>query len=132
MAWSPGETIDVVIAQARHLLDHVQIIDYDLDEQRALIKLEGQWAGYRIFVSEVYRSNETVRYAYYVLSEDNRHIHRFDNSGDRLAIQLKYGADWKGHQHEEIPHQHDVNRKVTLTPAPMTFETFVEWLINNL
>jgi len=132
MAWSSQEIVNHLIAQVRQALVEVRIIDIDTDEHRTLVKLEGRWQNYRLIVSEVHRSDETVRYTYYALDENNNHIHRFDNAGDKKALKLRYGADWKAHQYEEIPHQHDTEGIVTLTATPMTFERFVEWLTNSL
>ncbi len=110
----------------------LNVYDYDQELLRAVIKLEGIWKNYRVIMSEVHRADGTTCYAYYVLTQDNQLVHGFDNSGDRTAVKLRYGTDWKSHQHEEIPHQHDAKGSITLTPVPMTFETFIEWLIDNL
>lgn len=132
MAWPPEKHIQTVIAQAEQVLTEVRIIRHNVNSSRALIDLEGIWQSYRIVVSEIHRPDGTRRYTYYVLDKDNQHIHRFDNTGDKKAIELRYGADWKAHQYEEIPHQHDMKGDVTLTPIPMTFEMFIEWLSDNL
>ena len=108
------------------------LYDYDQELLRAVIKLEGIWKNYQIIVSEVHRADGTTRYAYYIFTHDNQLIHGFDNSGDRTAVKPRYGPDGKPHQHEEIPHQHDPKGNVTLTPGPMRFETFIEWLLDNL
>ncbi len=132
MAWPPGEHIENVIAQAKELLTDVRILRHDVSQVRAIIDLEGEWKGYRIIVSEVHRAKGGVRYAYYVLDTHHRIIHAFDNSPDTLAIKQKYGANWKSYRYAEVPHQHDAEGNLTLPPMPMTFETFVEWLTNNL
>jgi hypothetical protein len=120
------------MAQARQILTDVHIIRQDVDEGRALVNFEGKWREYRVTVQEIHRADGSMRYSYYILNKNNRLVCGFDNSPDRSAIQLRYGLDWIAHQHEEIPHQHDANHKVTLTATPMTFETFVEWLRGNL
>ena len=133
MAWPAEAHFRTLIAQARQWLTDVYIIEYDVTSPiRAILKLEGTWHRYRLIVSEIHRPDNTVRYAYYVLDQNNRHVHRFDNSSDKRAIRLRYGADWKGHQYEEVPHQHDATGNVTLSPTPMTFEIFIEWLADNL
>ena len=132
MAWPPGKHIETIIAQAQQALADVRIVRHDLGLRRALIDLEGSWNNYRIIVSEIHRADETVRYAYYVLDVNNQLLHGFDNSPDTQVVKLRYGLDWKPHLHEEIPHQHDANRNLTLTKESMTFSNFIEWLTNNL
>ena len=63
MAWPPGKHIETVITQAKTLLTHVQIIRHDISQSRAIIDLEGDWAGYRIIVSEIHRPRRGARYA---------------------------------------------------------------------
>jgi hypothetical protein len=132
MAWPPGEHIEVLVAQAKQLLTDVSVVRHDVSLNRALIDLEGQWFGYRIVVSEIHRADSSMRYAYYVLGNDNQLVHGFDNSPDARAIRQRYKARWKSHIHEEVPHRHDANRNLVLTPEPMTFEAFVEWITQNL
>jgi hypothetical protein len=132
MAGTLGENIEILIAQAQQVLADVYIIRQDADESRSLINLEGRWGDYRIIAQEIHRADGSMRYSYYILDKNNRLVYGFDNSPDKSAIQLYYGVNWQVHQSEEIPHQHDANHKVTLTTVPMTFETFVKWLVSNL
>jgi hypothetical protein len=132
MAWPSGKHIEALIDKARQILADVRIIRYDVSLQRALIDLEGQWGDYRVVVSEIHRANGSVRYAYYVLDGENQLVHGFDNSPDTLAVRLRYGVDWKSHFHEEVPHQHDADRNLALTMAPMTFDIFIEWLMESV
>lgn len=132
MAKTPTENIEALIAQAQQILTDVHLIRKDVDEGRDLVNLEGKWRDYRVIIQEIHRADGSIRYSYYVLDKNNRLVCGFDNSPDRSAIQLRYGLDWPAHQHEEIPHQHEANRKVTLTTTPMTFEIFVEWMKDNL
>jgi hypothetical protein len=131
MAGSSSEIINALIAEAKQALTDFKLIDRDVNEKRALIKFEGQWQKYRLVISEVHRPDGTRRYTYYVLNRNNKHIHRFDNAGDKKAIKLRYGPNWKSHQHTEIPHQHNAHGQITLTEV-MTFETFIQWLKDNL
>ena len=132
MAWSPGEHIEAVITQAKAFLRDVQIIRYDVSPSRAIIDLEGNWNEYRIIISEMHRQDRSVRYAYYALNDQNRLVHAFDNSPDNVAIKQKYELNWKSHIHAEVPHQHDSEGNLKLTALPITFETFVIWLTDNL
>jgi len=122
--------IEKLITQARQLLKNLHIHRYDVDEYRALVRLEGKWYQYRVFITMIYRTNETTRYSYHVLDKQNKHVHRFDNSADKTAIKLRHQTDWKLHQHEETPHQHDAQGKITLTES-ISFEGFVAWLSDN-
>ncbi len=133
MAWPSGKHFETLIAQAYHVLSEVRLIRHDVGLHRALIDLEGQWGvDYRVIASEVHRADGSVRYAYYILDTDNQLQYGFDNSPDIQAVKLHYGAEWKAHLHEEIPHQHDADGNLTLTPDPMTFEIFLNWLVNHL
>ena len=133
MAWPAEQHFNVLIAQAQQWLVDINIVERDTSSPvRAVLKFEGAWQQYRIVVSEIHRSDNTVRYAYYVLGKRNQHIHRFDNSSDKRAIRLRYGADWVNHQHEEIPHRHNAQGDVVLTSVPMTFALFIEWVIDSL
>lgn len=132
MAWPPGKHIENLIFRANQLLVDCTIVRHHESLHRALIDLEGRWQDYRIILSEIHRIDQSVRYAYYVLDNEGGLIHGFDNSPDNQAIRLKYGLKWKQHLHEEIPHQHDADRNLTLMPVPMTFETFADWLTSNL
>jgi hypothetical protein len=128
---SPEKHVKKLINQARQTLKNLQIHRHDVDEYRALIRLEGKWHQYRIFITMIYRVDDTTRYSYHVLNKQNQHIHRYDNYADKTAIKLRHETDWKSHQHEETPHQHDSQGKITLT-EPVTFEMFVAWLVENL
>jgi len=132
MARTSGEHIENLIARIQNLFNDVSIIRYDVSWKRAIIDLEGYWKDYRIIVSEIHRSDQEMRYAYYVLDANGKVVHAFDNSPDNKAIKQKYGTDWKSYIREEVPHQHDAQDNLTLTPMPMTFEIFVKWIKENL
>ena len=72
-----------------------------------------------------------VRYAYYVLDPDNQVVQGFDNSPDIRAIKLKYGAKYRTHLHERVPHQHAADGTMDLADL-MTFDDFLTWLRANL
>ena len=56
----------------------------------------------------------------------------FDNSPDRVAIELKYGEGWKRHFKERICHQHCYDRKETMLTSEMNLLDFVNWLKDEL
>ncbi len=126
------EHIERVIEQAKSFLTNVSVLRYDIGKNRAIIDLQGNWKEYRIIVSEIHRINRGVRYAYYVLDQDNKVVNAFDNSTDVLAIKQKYGSNWKSNINAEIPHQHDSEGNITLTPVPVNFKIFMKWLNENL
>jgi len=125
---SPREYLENLMRVVELRLGQVQILRQDIDDVRAYIRFEASWHDYRVSVVEVYRQNQTRGYAYHVLDKQNQHIHRFDNSADKTALQLRYGAEAKMHVYAEIPHQHDQELQITLTPQAMTFELFMQWL----
>jgi hypothetical protein len=127
MASSPGEHFTTLIDRAQQTFQRVQIIRHEIGLTHALLDFEAQWLDYRIIVSEIHRANGQIRYAYYVLSHDNRLIHGFDNSRDVQVVKLRHGEDWKDHLQEEIPHQHDGNGEITLTDH-LSFPEFAEWI----
>lgn len=128
MAWPPGKHIEALIAAASQKLTDVRIMRREVGLSRALIDLEGQWGRYRVIVSEIHRADGSLRYAYYVLDEENRLIYGCDNSPDNAVTRLRYGADWKSRLHEEIPHEHDAAQRVALAASPMSFESLIEWM----
>lgn len=132
MAWTFGTDFDAIVNHARRILKNVRVLRCDSSQSRAILDFEGEWGEYRIIVSEIHRTQRSVRYAYYVLNQQNEVIHAFDNSPDNLAIKLRYHQDWKSHLHEEIPHQHDMDGNLSLTASDMTFEQFVQWLKEHL
>ncbi|MDM8526845.1 hypothetical protein QUF58_01425 [Anaerolineales bacterium HSG24] len=132
MVWPPRRHFETLIAQAKNKLPHVNSIKQNIDMHRAIIDIEATWQKYRVVIQEIHRPDNTIRYSYYLFTEDNQLKHGFDNSCDRKAIRLKYGETWREHLQAEIPHQHDHNRQVTLTDEPMTYEKFVVWLTQYL
>ncbi|GAK53325.1 hypothetical protein U14_04590 [Candidatus Moduliflexus flocculans] len=132
MAWTFGTHFDAILNHARRVLSNARVLRCDSSQNRAILDFEGTWGEYRIIVSEIHRVQRPVRYAYYVLNQQNQVVHAFDNSPDNLAIKLRYHQNWKAHLHEEIPHQHDADGNISLTASVMTFEQFVEWLQKHL
>lgn len=131
MAWPARRHFDQLIHLAGQHLRSARVVRYEIGEQRALLDIEGLWINYRIVLSEIHRPDASRRYAYYLLDNANQPIIGFDNSADTQAIRLRYGSYWRQHIHEEIPHTHDVNRKIHLTDE-MTVQRFFEWLQTEL
>ena len=132
MAWPPGKHFETILKLAAAELTEVRVIRHDISSARAILDIEARWGIYRIVISEIHRNNRNVRYAYYVLNQENQIVHAFDNSPDNVAIKQRYQAQWKAHLYAEIPHQHDSSGRLELTPEAMTFEAFVAWLHTHL
>lgn len=131
MAWPPGDYFENLIRKAQQILSDVHVNRFDISVNRGLIDLEGRLRNNRVIISEIHRMDGTIRYAYYMLDQENRLIHGFDNSPDVAATRLGFSQEWKSHLREEIPHQHDQNHNLTLTEEAMTSSAFLEWLAKN-
>ncbi len=133
MANPTGKHIQHIIDYAKKHFSYIRILReaYGGESSPGLIDLEGVWQTYRIIITEVHRINGPIRYSYYVLDKNNQLMHGFDNHRDKYVIKLKYGKKWQAHQDEEIPHQHNAQRHITLTNF-MTFDMFIAWLNTHL
>jgi hypothetical protein len=131
MAWPPGEHLQTLIENFSRQFRDARIRQRDADDQRAFVELEGWRNRYRVIVSEIHRSDASVRYAYLVFDADWHLQHGFDNSADREALRTRYGADWTLHLYEETPHYHAPNGQIQVT-KPMDFDSFLIWLKENL
>ena len=129
MANATRKHIQRLIDTAKKYFSSIRILRelYDSESLLGLIDLEGTWQTYRIIITEVHRTDGAIRYSYYVLDKNNQLVQDFDNHRDKYAIKLKYGEKWQAHQDEEVPHQHNAQRQVTLTSF-MTFDMFIAWL----
>lgn len=82
------------MALARSKLTQVEVRE-ELDPDRAILEIRGQFGGYRVFIKETI-SPKGRRYAFYILKED-RVILGLDNHPDCHALRLKYGRDFVFH-----------------------------------
>lgn len=107
-------------------------IEYQIDvtPQRVILRLEGRYGLYRLFVTELISGKER-QYRYYVLREDWVEA-GFDNSPDPRAIRLKYGSIGQEHAGEYIPHLHRSDKTELFLTKEMDFSAFVVWLQKNL
>ncbi len=97
----------------------------------ALLEMSGDYGVYQVRLREIWLTDGSRKYAYYVLYH-SRVIVGFDNASDPRALRLKYGEDYTSHRLELIPHRHTVDKKaVELTPE-MDCAAFVSWLKENL
>jgi len=94
----------------------VQIIRQEVTPDIFILEVDCRYQRYRVVISEIV-DQKGRKYAFYLLNDKNMLIVPFDNSPDRVAIELKYGEGWKRHFKERICHQHCYDRKETmLTP----------------
>ena len=121
---------DGLISLARAHLTDVEVIRRDMTSRRAILELSGTWKRYTIRLVEIVTS-EGREYRYYVF-DGTYIVIGFNNHADLSAIRLRYGADWKQHRYEPIPHLHLENKtKVELTEE-MTCQQFLVWMELNL
>jgi hypothetical protein len=111
-----------IIALARAKLTDVRI-EEEIDPTRAILSIEGRFAGYRVFIRET-AATTGRRYSYYVLKQAYV-LFAFDNHADRHSLRLKYGKDIAGHLHELIPHQHGAGKETTELTEEWSAERFL-------
>ena len=109
----------------------VQIIRQELSPEIFILEVHCTYQQYRAVISEIV-DRKGRKYAYYLLDHKNVVMVAFDNSPDRVAIELKYRQDWKRHFKERVCHQHSCDRKETMLSPEMTLSDFVDWLKDDL
>ena len=120
---------DQVILLSQSTFESVEF-DINRTPERSILKIQARYGQFRIFVTELF-SDERRKYRYYVLQKDWVKA-GFDNSPDPRALYLKYGKIGKKHTGENIPHLHLDDKNLILLTEEMTFESFVDWLLDNL
>jgi hypothetical protein len=122
---------DCIIARCRELCTGVQVLAYDERPARALILSNARYGDYDIYITEVVLSDDTRKYAYYAL-KDEQVIAGFDNAPDPDALKIKYGAHYTRHRLELVPHLHHAGKtQVSLTDA-LDFDQFIAWIDRHL
>ena len=132
MAGTIGEDFARIVALARAKLTQVDITE-ELDPDRAILAIRGQFGDYRVFMKETI-SPRGRRYAFYIL-EGDRVVLGLDNHADRQALRLKYGRDFAAHLSELIPHRHAPDKAAVELTEEWTAERFlaeVETLVAEL
>ena len=109
----------------------VQIIRQEVTPDIFILEVDCRYQRYRVVISEIV-DQKGRKYAFYLLNDKNMLIVAFDNSPDRVAIELKYGEGWKRHFKERIYHQYCYDRKETMLTPEMTLLDFVNWLKDEL
>jgi len=122
MARTITEDFARIVALARTILTRVEIAE-DIDADRAILTIQGQFGDCRVFLKETI-SPRGRRYAFYILKED-RVMLGLDNHADRQALRLKYGRDFAAHLTELIPHRHGLDKAVVELTEEWTAERFL-------
>ena len=122
MAGTVAEGFARIVALAHTVLTQVEIAE-DIDADRAILIIQGQFGTYRVFLKETV-SPKRRRYAFFVLKED-RVMLGLDNHADRQALRLKYGRDFAVHLTELIPHRHALDKAAVELTEEWTAERFL-------
>lgn len=122
MAGTLRESFADIIALARAKLTEIET-EEEIDPTRAILSIEGRFAGYRVFIRETVTLTGR-RYAYYVL-EQVRVLFAFDNHADHHSLRLRYGEKFTSHLHELIPHRHGPGKATTELTEEWSAERFL-------
>jgi len=121
---------DELISLARAHLTDVEVVRRDVTPRRAILELRGTWERYTIRLVEIVRPDGR-EYRYYAF-DGTYIVAGFNNHADLSAIRLRYGADWKQHRYEPIPHLHLENKTKLELTEEMTCQQFLTWVELNL
>lgn len=122
MERNPSRHLEQILARAQETCTNVQVREFDISENRALLQLTADLGVYRIAVTEIVR-RASRGYAYYLL-RGNQVMLGWDNAPDRTALRLQYGGEFAKHIHQEIPHEHR-GGTIALTDEK-TFDNFLD------
>ena len=121
---------DELIALAKAHLADMEVVRRDVTSRRAILELRGTWERYTVRLVEIV-TPDGREYRYYVF--DGAYIVAgFDNHADLSAIRFRYGAEWKQHRYEPIPHLHLENKAKLELTGEMTWQQFLTWMELNL
>lgn len=121
---------DELISLAKAHLADVEVTRRDVTPHRAILELRGLWGEYTVRLVEIIKPDGR-EYRYYVF-DGTYIIAGFNNHADLSAIRLRYGAEWKQHRYEPIPHLHLENKTELELTEEMTSQQFLAWLETNL
>lgn len=129
MAGTLREDFARITALARARLTEIKV-EEEVDPTRAILSIEGRFAGYRVFIRETVTPTGR-RYSYYVL-EQARVLVAFDNHADRHSLRLKYGDEFASHLQERISHRHGPDKATTELTEEWTAERFLTELEDRI
>ena len=116
-----------ILTLARQNFSNVQVKHYDISARRAILKVAGAYGDKRVEITEIL-TPQVRKYSYYLLRSDFVFL-GLDNSADRKALRLKYGAEFAQHLHEPIPHLHTENKQKLTLMEEKSFADFVEMVL---
>jgi hypothetical protein len=131
MVQTAGEYLDEVAALFSAAFAQVRIVERDDRPERCLLEMVGLHGPYRVRLSEVVIAGGGRKYAYYVLKGDEVVV-GFDNAPDPQVLKLKYGAEYKAHILERVPHSHTDNKTKPALTEEMDCAGFIAWVRRNL
>ena len=117
-----------ILTLARQNFSNVQVQSYDISARRAILKVAGAYGDKRVEITEIL-TPQVRKYSYYLLRSDFVLL-GLDNSADRQALRLKYGAEFVQHLHEPIPHLHTENKQKLTLIEEKSFADFVEMVLD--
>ncbi len=115
---------DIVAAAYARLTGGV--VATDVDEDRALLTVEGSFDDLRIVIKEIV-TPVLRRYAYYILDGGSVLV-GLDNYPDRTALRLKYGDRFTAHLDDLIPHRHGPHKMTTELTDVWSAQRFLDEL----
>jgi len=125
-----GTHFDELISLTKARLADVEVVRRDVTPQRAILELRGAWGKYTVRLVEIIKPDGR-EYRYYVF-DGTYIVAGFNNHADLSAIRLRYGAEWKRHRYEPIPHLHLENKTKLELVKEMTCQQFLAWVEANL
>lgn len=121
---------DELISLVRAHLTDAEVVRRDMTSRRAILEPRGIREKYTVRLVEIVTPGGR-EYRYYVF-DGTYIVAGFDNHADLSAIRLCYGAEWKQHRYEPIPHLHLENKTKLELTEEMTCQKFLSWMELNL
>jgi hypothetical protein len=121
------KTLNQLVTLFETVLENVVVARFDIEPDVAILKLNGSYDRYQVYVTEVLRQDKSRKYSYYIL-QGKQVFAGFDNASDPKALHLKYGDSYSQHRLEEIPHYHDMDKRTVELTDEMNSESFIQWL----
>jgi len=116
-----------ILTLAHQSFSDVKVRFYDISARRAILKVTGAYGDKRVEITEIL-TPQVRKYSYYLLRSDFVLL-GLDNSADRQALRLKYGAEFTQHLYEPIPHLHTENKQKLALTGEKSFADFVEMVL---
>ncbi len=125
-------TLERIIRQCHTFLSNTEVLRYNIYDDYAVLRIEGEYENYLIRVREVVRLDGSRKYSYYIFDNKHQVVAGFDNASDPKSLYLKYGQNYSQHRLEAIPHYHTFGKQSLELTDEMSVEVFFEWIRQNL